>query len=442
MRTSLSITAICSLFYSTLATITPPSQDAFYDEPNNISDYTAGQVIRSRSVSPELVSLLSLPVKVSVKTVYQYLFRTTDSLGDAVASAVTLIEPFNSDPSKLLGYQAFYDSANVDCSPSYTLRADYENLGFSVSGLNVSEDIPFIAAALNLGWWVYTTDYEGLKAEFTVGLQSGHAVLDSTRAVLSAGPDHGLSKNPVYALWGYSGGSLASTWAAELQPSYAPDLNFAGVAVGGTTPNISSVLRTINEGSNAGLAFSGIVGQSRAFPNLTDWLNENLIPSKSDEFYSIARGCLSQASSNGKNQDLYSYAKDGEASFSGGVPESIFTWSGQLGLHGTPTAPLFVYKAVGDEISPVADTDTIVKKYCGEGARIEYHRDLVGNHESEALSGSASALAWLADRLNGEDVSSGCSTEDVLLSSLSVETIALLGEELFSVIESALGGML
>lgn len=147
MRASLLVAAVCSLLHPTLASITPPSQDPWYDQPNNVSSYTEGQVIRSRSVSPELVSLLSLPVKVSVKSVYQYLFRTTDSIGDAVASAVTLIEPFNSDPSKLLGYQAFYDSANVDCSPSYTLRADYENLGLSVSGLNVSEDIPFVRSS-------------------------------------------------------------------------------------------------------------------------------------------------------------------------------------------------------------------------------------------------------------------------------------------------------
>ncbi|KAJ5666692.1 hypothetical protein N7462_011101 [Penicillium macrosclerotiorum] len=434
---------LCSFIPSAFtAAITPPSQDSFYDQPSNISEYLAGEVIRSRSVTPQLESFLSLPVNVSVKAVYQYLFRTTDSLGDAVASVVTLIEPYSSDPSKLLGYQAFYDSANVDCSPSYTLRTENQNLGFSVSGLNVSEDIPFIGAALNLGWWVFTTDYEGLEAEFTAGLQSGHAVLDSTRAVLSEGPSVGLSRNPTYALWGYSGGSLASGWAAELQPSYAPELNFAGVALGGTTPNISSVLETINKGSHAGLAFSGIYGQAKAYPNLTDWVSSNLISSKSAEFYSIASGCLSQASSDGEDKDLYTYFKNGEASFYEAVPKSIFQWSGQMGLHGTPNAPLFVYKAIGDEISPVADTDALVSKYCAEGARIEYHRDLIGNHESEAISGSASALAWLSDRLDGEDVSSGCSTEEVLLSSLSVDTVLLLGEELFTILETTLGGML
>ncbi|KAJ5355205.1 uncharacterized protein N7496_012417 [Penicillium cataractarum] len=457
---ALSIVSFFILLIAVFAASTsPPSQDPWYEQPSNISDYAAGEMIRFRSVSPQLESILSLPVNVSVKAVYQYLFRTTDGLGDAVASAVTLLEPYHSDPSKLVGYQAFYDSANVDCSPSYTLRAGNENLGSMSSGLNVSEDIPFvspritshfmdklttfqIAAALNLGWWVFTTDYEGLEAEFSAGLQSGHAVLDSTRVILDEGPSVGLSGNPRYALWGYSGGALASTWAAELQTSYAPELNYAGVAVGGTTPNISSVLQTINTGSHAALAFSGIYGQSKAFPNLTDWLNANLISSKSAQFYSIASGCFSQATSMGSGQDFYTYFKNGELSFYDAVPQSVFQWSGQMGLHGTPIAPMFVYKATGDEISPVEDTDALVKKYCAAGARIEYHRDLVGNHETEAISGSASALEWISDRLSGKPVSDDCNTQNVLLSSLSVESVALLGEELFTILQTALGGML
>jgi hypothetical protein len=141
----LSILLPCLAFPSVYAlSIPPPSQDSWYHQPENISSYSAGEVVRSREVAPQLEPLLSLPVDVSVKTVTQYLFRTTDSLGNAVASVVTLIEPFNSDPSKLLGYQAFYDSSSIDCSPSYTLRAKKQDLGATVSGLNVSLDIPFV----------------------------------------------------------------------------------------------------------------------------------------------------------------------------------------------------------------------------------------------------------------------------------------------------------
>jgi hypothetical protein len=128
------------------ASVLPPSQDPWYEQPSNISDYAAGEMIRSRSIPPQLDSFAALSANVSVKAVYQYLFRTTDGLGDAVASAVTLLEPYDSDPSKLVGYQAFYDSANVDCSPSYTLQVGNENLGSMSSGMNVSEDIPFVSS--------------------------------------------------------------------------------------------------------------------------------------------------------------------------------------------------------------------------------------------------------------------------------------------------------
>lgn len=299
-----------------------------------------------------------------------------------------------------------------------------------------------IAAALNKGWWVLTTDYEGLEAQFTAGLQSGHATLDSIRVVLQEGPNVGLSPDARYALWGYSGGALASGWAAELQPTYAPELNFAGIALGGLTPNVSSVLETITNGSSAGLAFSGIYGQAKAFSNLSDWLDQNLLPEKADKFWAAAHGCLSQASDIGSGEDMYTYFKDGEASFHDAVPQSIFYYSGLMGIRDTPTAPLFVYKAVADEISVVEDTDDLVEKYCAQGARIEYHRDWVGTHFSEAIAGSASALNWVSERLDGEEVDDGCRTKQVVLTELDPATIITLGGEIFAFLQSILGGML
>ncbi|OQE28881.1 hypothetical protein PENSTE_c003G05798 [Penicillium steckii] len=418
--------------------IDPPSQDVWYRQPDDIDRYAKGEVIRSRQVPPQLESFLSLPVNVSVKTITQYLFRTTDNLGNAVASAATLIEPFNADSSKLLGYQTFYDSASVDCSPSYTIRAKNEVGDFGIPKLNVSLDIAFMASALNLGWYVLTTDYEGLDAQYTVGLQSGHAVLDSVRAVLKEGSEVGLSENLQYALWGYSGGALACSWAAELQPAYAPELDFAGVALGGLTPNVSSVLDTIHSGIYASLAYRGVYGMAKAYPNLTDWMDDNLLPSKSDEYYEIAGSCNGKTTS----QDLYSFFKNEAESFQEAVPRSVFSWSGQMGVHGTPGAPLFIYKAVGDEISPVADTDYLVNMYCRKGIDIEYHRNLVGNHETEGILGSVGALEWLRERLNGTAAQTGCHKKDVVLASIDKGTVPILGETLFSILQASIGGML
>jgi hypothetical protein len=83
---------------------------------------------------------------------------------------------------------------------------------------------------------------------------SGYATLDGVRATLNAADLYDLPEDPYYAVWGYSGGALASEWAAELQVDYAPELDFAGAALGGLTPNVTSVLVTINGKLSAGLA--------------------------------------------------------------------------------------------------------------------------------------------------------------------------------------------
>lgn len=270
---------------------------------------------------------------------------------------------------------------------------------------------------------------------------SGYATLDSVRATFKEAANSGLSANARYAMWGYSGGSLASEWAAELQPSYAPELNFAGAALGGLIPNVTSVLSTINGGPFAGLAFSGIYGLSKAYPNLTTFVQNDLIPSKSAEFYKIANGCLSQAASGGAFKNVYSYFKDGSRTTSQPIPKSVLAAGGQMGTHGVPQMPLFVYKAVADEISPGKDTDALVTKLCNAGAKIEYHKDILGEHISEAITGGPSALAWIKERLDGEPVSNaGCKTEVVALTSLDIETVGALGGELVALLQSLLGG--
>ena len=74
----------------------------------------------------------------------------------------------------------------------------------------------FIIPYLQQGYTVVTSDYEGPADDFGAGRESGEGTLDAIRAA-----DHQLRvstrRTPV-ALTGYSGGSIASMWAAQLQP--------------------------------------------------------------------------------------------------------------------------------------------------------------------------------------------------------------------------------
>lgn len=177
----------------------------------------------------------------NISTTYQILFRTTDAIGKPAAAVTTLFVPSNPDPQKLLSYQFPYDTPNADCAPSYAFR-----LG-DPQGIPTPQGIALVLlmiSAVNKGWYVSMPDHEGLTAALNVVPVQGHATLDALRASLRSGSVTGLSPNAGAATWGYSGGALAGDAAAELQGSYAPELNLVGSAFGGI--GLGSTIEPIN----------------------------------------------------------------------------------------------------------------------------------------------------------------------------------------------------
>lgn len=217
----------------------PPLQDPWYTAPHGFAREKPGTVLRMREAPGNFTSLFS-----NCSAAYNILYRTTNSRYRPDWAVTTILVPKIKAPS-LLSYQIPYDSAFLDASPSYALYNSDSD------GISYRHDI---STGLSYGWFVNVPDYEGPLASFTAGVQSGHATIDSIRAVLAADKKLGLAKDARYALWGYSGGALASEWAAEVQVQYAPEMNFGGAVLGGLTPNITGVLLSINGTVGVGLA--------------------------------------------------------------------------------------------------------------------------------------------------------------------------------------------
>jgi hypothetical protein len=409
-----------------------PSSDPFYAPPAGYESAAPGTILRSRDVPSTLALGSVLPI--NIQGAYQLLFRSTDSLGNPQAAVTTVIVPHNADPTKLLSYQIAEDAAWINCAPSYVLQ---QSSSFANGGTSPVE-LLLIIAALDQGWIVNTPDYEGPQAAFTSGIQAGQATLDSVRAALASGSITSVSSSAAYQMWGYSGGSLASEWAAELQPSYAPELNFAGVALGGLVPNISSILGTINDSLFAGLGPAGILGLAQAYPELATYIDSSLDPTKAADFKKAQSICIDGDILDYAFQDLYSYFPAGEALLNDPVPQAVLAATGQMGTHGTPKMPIFLYKAILDEISVVADTDALVKKLCSQGAQIQYVRDGLGEHASEIITGAGDALVFLKDRFNGVPAAAGCSTTNVLSDAFNPAAVEALG----SVVADALLALL
>ena len=247
-------------------------------------------------------------------------------------------------------------------------------------------------------------------------MQSGHATLDGIRAILNSG--FGLSNNAKYALWGYSGGALASEWAAELQVQYAPELNFAGVALGGLTPNVTSVTFAVNKTPFVELVPNGVLGlasqNAAAYQFLLSQLKTSG-PYNASTFLSVRNDSMSATSFSGQN--IFQYFQDGPGVVSSPLVQAIINRDGIMGYHGVPAMPVFAYKAIGDEVSPVADSDSLIERYCGVGANILYQRNTVGGHAAEFVNGEQRALDFLTAAFDGSYASkynaTGCTIQNV-----------------------------
>lgn len=382
-----------------------PKLDPWYTAPSGFESATPGAVLRTRSAPANLAGTIA-----NCGAAYNILYRTSDSSDQPTWAVTTLLVPLNAtsasgipDAGLLLSYQTPYDSANLDESPSYTLHSSQPS---------------DISNALARGWYVNIPDYEGPLASYTAGGISGRATLDSIRAARSS--SLGLPKSGRNAMWGYSGGALAAEWAAELQPSYAPDLVVSGAALGGLTPNITSVLLSVSGTESAALAIEGMVGfvsQHIAARAALQADFKSSGPYTMQNFYAVQNITLVEAEVNYAYTDVFSYFDNGLGIMQNSDIQSALEEDGIMGIHGVPTIPIYAYKAIKDEISNIADTDRLVQKLCASGAYIVYDRNTVGGHQDEQINGDASAVQFLTQVLEGNyTTAAGCSTRNVTVS--------------------------
>lgn len=410
-----------------------PLDDPFYVPPDGFESTAPGSILRYRT-PPYPIAAFSL-VKVNLAASYQILYRTTNSFGDAVATVSTILIPHNADFTKLLSYQVAEDSSYPNCSPSYAFQLDAATDG--VIGLIMPQlEFVFITAALEKGWVVTVPDHLGTKSAFLANNLSGQATLDNIRAALASTEFTNISPDATITMWGYSGGSLASGFAAELQPTYAPELKIAGAALGGTVPKILPVIDATNKGLFTGLIPAGIQGLANEYPSAAQLIAENVLPSKAAAFNKTQTLCLAGDITTYIGQDIYSYVSDPNI-FTGPVATALLD-ANAMGQH-VPGIPLYIYKSAGDEVSPVDNTDELVSQiYCPGGARVQYLRDELSEHASMAILGAPDAFIWLEARMNGEPVDAGCSTSTVVTSLTDPSTLLSLGAGIVEVLLSLL----
>ncbi|KAK8097394.1 hypothetical protein PG984_016533 [Apiospora sp. TS-2023a] len=385
--------------------LVPPTQDPFYTTPANISAYGEGQLVRDRLLPNQIKN--GPATTYTAGRVYQYMYRSRDSLDRPVANIATLIAPPDTAPrdgTKLLSYAIAYDSPNPDCVPSYALRpgSPYPPGALSVDALMIS-------IALNRGWYVVTGDYFGINGAFPAGRQMGFAILDSIRAALSprSRSATGLAPNARWTQYGYSIGSFGAGLAAEMAPSYAPDIagpgKLIGSALGGTVPNGTNLFLQDAGQLGGGLLFSAFLGLSKVYANFSALFDAETGPPKNSKpaFVFIGNNDVEVNNIRGTGQDVFDYLKSGRDILFNETFQTVTSGANQQGVHGVPDTPLYIFKGGRDEISTIADTDQLVDLYCSEGVAVEYQVHTLAGHPDEELLGTPAAYDWIAARFAG-----------------------------------------
>lgn len=379
-----------------------PSQDPFYSPDGSAwKDVLPGTILKQRDITPRGIG--NLTTLANLQNAYQLLYRTTDVHGLPSYTVTTILKPPNANPLLHMSYQPATDSPDINCVPSYGLQAGASTTAFGVQTELYGAMSPFLGG----GVIISVPDYEGPQAAFTVGPESAKGVLDSIRAVLKSEGLTGVSPNASTTLVGYSGGALASEWAAEFHSAYAPELNIIGAAIGGLPTNISKTFASVTGSFSAGLIPASFLGIAAKFPSFQEYLDENLIENQ-DLFDIPLTKCISDPTNATYGYapslayaDITSWFVDNGTHIAYDQ-RKLLTEIGVMGLHGTPTFPMYVWKSTTDEVVPtIEDTNALVEKYCSTGTNIEYVRYANSTHSATFVLGFPGAARFIANLYAG-----------------------------------------
>ncbi|KAF5562494.1 lipase 1 [Fusarium phyllophilum] len=282
-------------------------------------------------------------------------------------------------------------TCNLGSSPSFALSGV---MAKSEPNLGIKSSTSLITEMLSFGWIVNTPDHFGPNAAFGASLQAGHATLDAIRAVhslLSFRDNLGFNT----AIWGYSGGSIATFSAAELQPSYASDLNISAAVFGGLVDDISAALDKINKSSIADTLIALLLGITAQYPEERAYLEGCLIPKTKDEFMAAVNTEVTQNVTKYSGQNIYTFFKNGGVDVRAPILQELYDKQAKLGYRDMPLMPMFLYKAIQDQFCTIDLTDATVDRLCEKGAEITFERNTVGSHVSEIENGKPRAFEFL-----------------------------------------------
>ncbi|MDO9356069.1 MAG: alpha/beta fold hydrolase [Solirubrobacteraceae bacterium] len=385
----------------------------FYTPPSSLPADN-GAIIRSESMKLGV----NLPSPDGKAT--RIMYRSTDTNDQPVAVTGTYIEPKaawkGAGARPLVTYAEGTQGQGDKCAPSYSLE--------NAIGGGIGYEVPNISKLVSKGFAVVVTDYVGLGTTDRVHtyvnrLDQGRAVLDAARAALRV-PGASVTASSAVGAYGYSQGGGATASAAELAPTYAPDVNLKGVYAGAPPADLNAVMKTADGTSLTAVIGFAVNGFLETYPQLQSVLDAETNQAGKDALAKIATGCIGEGLAGFAFQKTSKWTTSGKSisEVVAGRPEVKAIVDAQRIGTLKPSVPVRLVTGTQDDIVTHGQVKQLAVDWCAKGASVSYVPviQLFGtggtslNHLVPMLTEGDGAVKWLSDRLAGTTATSNCAS--------------------------------
>jgi hypothetical protein len=357
---------------------TPPSpQEAFqallandpwYQEPPLTGSEKPGTVLKA-----EKVDVLFTGVEPADLDAYKLMYVSTgvDGVEPVIGTGILMI-PRDATPTSekhLISYQEANDSVGGSCHPSTQWTGGDPLDGASWSALGP------LALMFGKGHAVMISDVGNDADRRPHGVFAGkfaaHSQLDGARAALNY-TEAGLDPRAQVALFGIAGGGVGAAFSAELQSTYAPELDVKSTVLEGMVVNQRNFLRVADGGVGSGFGFATLLGLEPWYPEMA--LDSKLNPA------GLAIANLFRT----RCQDAYfgmPFVPLGALFDSGINPADKPNFQrafadNELGRSGAPTSKVLITSCAKDDsfmsLVPARDSRELADTYRGQGTDVTY----------------------------------------------------------------------
>lgn len=370
--------------------------DPFYLPPDPLPEGRAGDVVRSEA----------LPGAPAGSQAWRILYLSEGLTGERIAVSGMVVAP-----TAGAGTATTAPTANrpvlswahpttgvVDaCAPS--------------TMTTVFDLIPGLDAFLDAGYVVAATDYEGLGTPgvhpYLVGESEGRGVLDAARAARNL---PGAMAGEQLLLWGHSQGGQGSLFAAQLAPSYAPELDLVATAAAAPAGELAKLLNLDADTAE------GIVLGAYAVNSYAEVYADTTPPPMEDQVITAtglpAIAPLVELCNLTQSDQMATIAVPLTGNFFVGDPGSVEPWATLLSINSAGgqriESPVLVTQGDADTIVDPPTTTELVAAYCAKGTAITERTYPGVTHDEIGYSSAADVAEWFASALDGRTPTSGC----------------------------------